>query len=75
MSNLRVKEVRATLRGFSDELKAAEAGANTDDVKALTLRIRREILTIQVNHRPLLDEARCFAELLNRLSRLKRCVR
>ena len=65
--------IRESVRDFSNELLRLETDpCRLERVKTLANQIRNLILHASVNREPLLDEARCCAEMLNRLSRLKR---
>ena len=67
--------VKDSLQSFTEEVSLLESSSDTPDetkIRSLTLRIRREILEASVGRVPLIEEARSFAELLNRLKCLKR---
>ena len=68
--------VKAAVRTLSEEVTVLEAGPlRPEGIRALSNRIRTFILNVPNCPEPLLDEARSCADMLNRLSRLKREAR
>ena len=76
MTAMNAHQVRESVRHYGDELLRLEAAARClKGIRALSEQIRSLILTAPICSEPLFAEARCCAEMLNRLSRLKREAR
>lgn len=76
MTAMTVNQVRENVRLFGDELLRLEAAPLCrQGISTLSERIRGLILTAPKCSEPLFAEARSCADMLNRLSRLKREAR